>query len=64
MLELNIEELKTRDLYLEAYSRRENIKFMNTEEEEEEDVEETIRRFLRDKLHYKDFDKVEFQRIH
>lgn len=49
-LEAKVEELNTKDLYLEAYSRRENIKFMNIKEEEDEDVEEVLRRFLDENL--------------
>ena len=60
-----IEDLNLKDLYLEAYSRRENIKFMNIEEGDgDENVEDVIRTFLRDELNYKDYDKVEMQRIH
>lgn len=40
--EKEIEGLKTKDLYLEAYSRRENIKFMNIEEREDENVKEVL----------------------
>ena len=42
-------EMETKFLYLEAYSRRGNIKFMNIavdSTEEREDVEETLRSFL------------------
>lgn len=31
--EEEIANLKTKDLYMEAYSRKENIKFMNIEED-------------------------------
>ncbi|KAK3724030.1 hypothetical protein QZH41_007680 [Actinostola sp. cb2023] len=62
--EEQIEELKSKDLYLEAYSRRENIKFMNIREEEDENVEAVIRGFLQDDLNYSNYDLVEIQRIH
>ncbi|KAK3732771.1 hypothetical protein QZH41_006931 [Actinostola sp. cb2023] len=62
--EEQIEELKIKDLYLEAYSRRENIKFMNIREEEDENVEAVIRGFLQDELNYSNYDLVEIQRIH
>ena len=41
--------METKLLYLEAFSRRENIKFMNIavdSTEEREDAEETLRSFL------------------
>ncbi|RUA06761.1 MAG: hypothetical protein DSY43_01280 [Gammaproteobacteria bacterium] len=63
-LESKVEGLKTKDLYLEAYSRRENIKFLNIEEEEGEDVEEVLRSFLNAQLNYRDYNHVEIQRIH
>ncbi|KAK3753099.1 hypothetical protein QZH41_007945 [Actinostola sp. cb2023] len=62
--EAKIEDLKSKDLYLEAYSRRENIKFMNINEEDDENAEKVIRSFLRDKLNYSDCDEVEIQRVH
>jgi len=58
------EKLKMKDLYLETYSRRENIKFLNIDEEEDEDVEGRVREFMRDQLRYSDHDMVEIQRIH
>ncbi|KAK3710895.1 hypothetical protein QZH41_005146 [Actinostola sp. cb2023] len=63
-LEAKIEDLKSKDLYLEAYSRRENTKFMNINEEDDENAEKVIRSFLRDKLNYSDCDEVEIQRVH
>ena len=47
-----LDEIHTKNLYLEAYSRRENIKFTNIEESIEigghsgEDTEEVLRKFL------------------
>lgn len=63
-LESKMEGLKTKDLYLEAYSRRENIKFMNIDEKEDENVEEVIRTFLHEHLNFKEHDQVEIQRVH
>lgn len=62
--ENEIEQLKTKDLYLEAYSRRENILFLNIKEDPRENTEEKLRAFLRDDLGYENYDEVEFQRIH
>ena len=63
------EELETKDLYLEAYSRRENIKFTNirestTENEKQEDTEAVLRKFLEDELGYMNASTVEIQRVH
>jgi predicted RNase H-like nuclease (RuvC/YqgF family) len=57
--EKEFEDLKSKDLYLEAYSRRENIKFLNINESEDEDVENVLRSFLRDDLYYEDYEYVE-----
>ena len=54
-------------LYLEAYSRRENIKFMNIEEgpqDQPEDTEEILRDLLERELGYVDARNVNFQRVH
>ena len=64
-----MEELETKDLYLEAYSRRENIKFTNirestTENEKQEDTEAALRKFLEDELGYMNASTVELQRVH
>ena len=60
------EQLKTKDLYLEAYSRRETIKFVNVpEEDEREDTEEIISfGFLERELGFMDARTVEMQRVH
>ena len=64
------EQLKTKDLYLEAYSRRETtglamIKFVNIpEEDEREDTEKIIRGFLERALGFMDARTVEMQRVH
>ena len=57
-------ELMSKNLYLEAYSRRENIKFFSIPEEEEEDTEETLRNFMEDDLGYRNARTVEIQRVH
>ena len=62
-------ELETKNLYLEAYSRRENIKFENTEEAadlnmHQEDTERVFRNFLESELGYRDASCVEIQRVH
>lgn len=60
----DVAELHTKDLYLEAYSRRENIIFLNIDEDPKEDTEATLRGFLEEELGYCDFDTVEIQRVH
>ena len=64
-----MDEMHTKNLYLEAYSRRENIKFMNIEErkisaDQREDTEEVLRQFLERYLGYKDAREAEIQRVH
>ena len=60
-----LDEIHTKNLYLEAYSRRENIKFTNIEESTEiggrsgEDTEEVLR-----DPGYWDARNVEIQRVH
>lgn len=55
-----LDEIHTKNVYLEAYSRRENIKFTNIEESTEiggrtsEDTEEVLRTFLERDLGYRD----------
>ena len=59
--------VETKLLYLEAYSRRGNIKFMNIavdSTEEREDAEETLRSFLERDLGLLDARTVEIQRVH
>ena len=65
-LSAKMEEVKTKNLYLEAYSRRENIKFINIEEDEDEqhNTEDILRRFLDEKLGFYKHDTVEIQRVH
>ena len=62
-----VKETESKCLYLEVYSRRENIKFMNIEEgppDQPEDTEEILRDFLGRELGYVDAQNVEFQRVH
>ena len=59
--------METKLLYLEAYSRRENIKFMNIavdSTEERKDAEESLRSFLERDLGLLDARTVEIQRVH
>ena len=62
------EELHMKDIYKEAYSRRENIKFNNVQEfptaDNKEDTKELLRRFLERDLGYVDARSVEIQRVH
>ena len=59
------EQLKTKDLYSEAYSRRETIKFVNIpEKDDREDTEEIIRGFLEQELGFMETGTVEIQRVH
>ena len=61
-------------LYQEAYSRRENLKFLNIPEQTEnssesdhavqENTKDVIYSFLEDKLQIPDARKIEFQRLH
>ena len=55
-----------KNLYLEAYSRRENIKFKNIPEEGtgKEDTEMVLRTFLEMELGFSNAANVEIQRVH
>ena len=64
-----LDDLNTKDLYLEAYSRRENIKFNKIKESsmhpnESENTEEVLRFFLEKQLGYHNARSVEIQRVH
>ena len=66
-----LEEYKTQNLYLEAYSRRENIKFLNIPEassnrprDSPENTEDALREFLEKDLGFADAMSVEIQRVH
>ena len=65
-LRANFKLIEDKNLYLEAYSRRENIKFENIPEEEtnKEDREMTLRTFLETELGFSDAANVEIQRVH
>ena len=63
------EERETKSLYLEAYSRHENLKFMNITEDTSlengrEDTEERLRSFMERELGYTNARNVEIQRVH
>ena len=63
-----MEDLHTENLYLESYSRRENIKFMNINEEPStngnENTVDILRNFLERDLGFLDARSVEIQRVH
>ena len=63
-LQEQIDELMSKNLYLESYSRRENIKFFSIPEKEGENTEEIIREFMERELGYHDARSVELQRVH
>jgi len=68
-LDSNIKELENKNLYLEAYSRRENIKFENIQEEtrhgaHQEDSKDVLHTFLETHLGYKNARSVEMQHVH
>ena len=61
-----LKELEDKNLYLEAYSRCENLKFENIVEECDgrEDTESILRDFLETELGLEDATTVEIQRVH
>ena len=59
-----MDEIISKNLYLEAYSRRENIKFFNIPEAREEDTKEVLRSFMERDLGYRNGRSVEIQRVH
>ena len=60
-----IKEVENKNLYLEAYSRRENLKFENIMEfNEREDTESVLREFLQTELGLIDANNIEIQRVH
>ena len=67
-LSAKIKGLETKNLYLEAYSRMENIKFENINEFEEgsdkENTEQVLRLFMETELGFMDASSVEIQRVH
>ena len=65
-LHASLKEIENKNLYLEAYSRRENIKFENIPEDftDKEDTEMVLRSFLETDLGYHDASNIEIQRVH
>ena len=67
-LTAKIKDLETKKLYLEAYCRRENIKFENINELEEgsdkENTEHVLRLFMETELGFMEASSVEIQRVH
>ena len=65
-LRANFKLIEDKNLYLEAYSRRENVKFENIPEQEtnKEDTEIALRTFLETELGFGDAANVEIQRVH
>ena len=60
-----VKEIENKNLYLEAYSRRENVKFENIPEEDpKEDTEMVLRSFLERELGFSDAANIEVQRVH
>ena len=59
-----LEELSTKDLYLEAYSRCKNIKFNHIPETCGEETEEVLRAFLQNELGHVYASTVEIQWVH
>lgn len=61
-----LNDITSKNLYLEAYSRRENIKFFNIPETQEENTEEVpvLRYFMEQDLGYCVARSVEIQRVH
>lgn len=62
------DEIHTKNIFLESYSRWENINFMNIEDSTEiggrnEDTEEVLWTFLERDLGYRETRNVEFHRI-
>lgn len=63
------DEIHTKNIFLESYSRWENINFMNIEDSTEiggrnEDTEEVLWTFLGRDLGYRETRNVEFQCVH
>ncbi|XP_068716901.1 uncharacterized protein [Montipora capricornis] len=64
-LQAKLKEIEDKSLYLEAYSRRENIIFEKIlQATDKEDTESVLRIFLETELGYKDANTVEIQRVH
>ena len=64
-LQAKLKEKEDKNLYLEAYSRQENIIFENIlQPTDKEDTESVLRTFLEMELGYKDANTIEIQRVH
>ena len=65
-LRANFKLIEDKNMYLEAYSRRENIKFENIPKEEtnKENTETVLRTFLETELGFGDAANIEIQRVH
>lgn len=67
-LEEEVLKLKRRNIKLEAYTRRENLKLFNIEEKEDEnvDTEEIVRKTLVEKMSIpeEEVKKIRFERVH
>ena len=64
-LQAKLQEIEDNNLYLEAYSRRQNIIFENIRQAtDKEDTELVLCTFLETELGYKDAHTVEIQRVH
>lgn len=59
-----LDTLKQELLYAEAYSRRENLKFIGIDEEDGENTREVLLNFLDKELGLANAQKIEFQRVH
>ena len=61
-----LKEVQDKNLYLEAYSRRENIKFENIPEDisSKEETEMVLRSFTERELGCSDAAGIEIQRVH
>ena len=68
-LKATVEELKCRNIKLEAYTRRENVKIFNLQEvpgETPQDTEELVRSMLVNNMNFskEDVDDIRFERVH
>ena len=65
-IDADIEALKRRNIRLEAYTRRENIRIYNVEEVAEEKTEEVVRNLLvrNLKIPVQDVKAIRFERVH
>ena len=65
-LDEDIEALKRRNIKLEAYTRRENVRIFNVKEEVKENTEETVRNLLVTKLKIpsEKVKDIRFERVH